>query len=178
MSLVGRNSCRWTAKAVNAPFTHTVTISVTVRMPNAFGCSDAGRRRGGKPNAGRTMPPKPSTPRPNACAVSVTHHCHTKVTQPCHNHLLNPKLRRRVVTQQKLFPKAPSALGQAVMLRPSRRVAVKHATAAKPVVRQCGACWTVNVSGNSVARSEVSVLANASTRPHERGVASRLTIET
>ena len=98
------------AKAVGVNTSRGVGTSVTAKMPNACVCCGAGKGHDGKPGGARTMRSKPSTPRPNARAVSVPH---LRPNQPI---LL--KLRRRVVTQQKCFRRCPCALGLGVMRQP------------------------------------------------------------
>jgi hypothetical protein len=74
----------------------SVGTSITARIPNACAWCGAGRQPGGRPNGVRTMPPKPSTPRPNACAVGASHLRRSR--------RIKLKLQRRVVPQQKSFP--------------------------------------------------------------------------
>ncbi len=83
------------ARAVGAGTSHGVGTSVTARIRNACGNSAAGRRHNGRPDGGRTMPSKPSTPRRSVRAVSVPAFRRKQRR--------SPKLRRRVVTQQKFF---------------------------------------------------------------------------
>lgn len=127
------------ARAVGASTRHRVGTSVTARTPNACDWSDAGRRRGGRPSDARTMPSKPSTPRPNERAVSV----------PLlrHNPRMNPKLRRRVVTQQRLFFRRRSARGRVVTNRPPSRVATRPSIAVPPVERPFNGCSIVSANG-------------------------------
>ena len=56
------------AKAVAARTSRGVGTSVTARTPNACAWSDAGWRRGGRPNGVSTMRPKPRTPTSNVRA--------------------------------------------------------------------------------------------------------------
>ena len=129
------------AKAVDASTSRGVGTSVTARTPNACVWSGAGRRRSGRPNGVRTMRPKPSTPRPNVRAVSAPH------LRPNPRRL--PRLRRRVVTQQKFFRRLPCAIGRGAMNRPRSRAATRHATAAPPAVRRFAGCWIANASGSA-----------------------------
>lgn len=100
------------AKAVAGSTSRGVGTSVTARTPNACAWSGAGWRRGGRPNGVRMMPPKPRTPRSNVRAVGVL---------PLRRkHRTPPRLRWRVVTQQKLFCRrcrCPSASDPGVMNR-------------------------------------------------------------
>src|SRR5208337_389597 len=66
------------AKAVDASINHGVGTSATARIPNACVWSGAGKRRSGKPNGVRTMPPKPSMPRQNVRAVSAPTRRHNR----------------------------------------------------------------------------------------------------
>ena len=98
------------AKAVAARTSRGVGTSVTAKTANAGGWSVAGRRRGGRPDAARTTPPKPSTLRHSVCAVSAS--------AVRRKHRRPPQLRLRVVTQQKLFCRLPCATGRGAMNHP------------------------------------------------------------
>ena len=98
------------AKAAGASTSRGVGTSVTAKTPNAGGWSGAGKRRGGRPDDASTMPAKPGMPRLSVRAVSVL---------PIHRkHRRTPKLRPRVVTQQKLFCRPPCATGRGAMNHP------------------------------------------------------------
>jgi hypothetical protein len=56
------------------------------------------------------MTPKPDMPKLSVRAVSALH--------LCRKHRRTPKLRLRVVTQQKLFSRPPCATGRGAMNRP------------------------------------------------------------
>jgi len=86
------------AKAVGVSISRGVGISGTARIPNASAWSDAGKRRGGKPNGVKTMQSKPDTPRHNARAASVPHLRHKPRR--------SIRLQSRVVTQQIFFADA------------------------------------------------------------------------
>jgi hypothetical protein len=83
------------AKAADASTSRGAGISATARSRNVSARSASGRRLGGRPNIARTPRPKANTHGPSASAVSAPR--------------LRPRpwntqrLRRRVVTQQKLF---------------------------------------------------------------------------
>ena len=96
------------AKGVGASISRGVGTSATARIRNAGGRSTAGRRRGGKPDIASTPTSKPSTPRLRKSAASER--------SPRLRLLRTQKLRRRVVTQQKLF--FPSVLRSAGLPRP------------------------------------------------------------
>ena len=101
------------AKAVDATTSRGVGISVTARTPNACAWSDAGWRRVGRPDCVRTMRPKSRTPRSNVRAGVA---CHLR-----RKHRRSPRLRRRVVTQQKFCCRRcrrPCVTGQGAMNRP------------------------------------------------------------
>jgi hypothetical protein len=98
------------ARGVAAGTSRGVGTSVTARTPNACAWSDAGWRRGGRPTGARMMPPKPSTPRRNVRAVAASH--------LRRKHRRSPRLRWRVVTQQKFCCRRPCATAQAAMNRP------------------------------------------------------------
>ena len=97
------------AKAVDASTSRGVGISITAKIPNACGWCGVGRRRSGRPSGARTRRPKPSMPRPNACAVSASLLRHKRRSRL--------RLRRRVVTQQKFFRRLPCATGRGAMSR-------------------------------------------------------------
>ena len=115
------------AKAVDASTNLGVGISITAKIPNACGWCGVGRRRSGRPNDGRTMRPKPSTPRPNVRAVSASLLRHKRRSRL--------RLGRRVVTQQEFFRQLPCATGRGAMSRLRSRAAARHATAAPRAVR-------------------------------------------
>jgi len=134
-----------------------VGTSATARIPNACVPCAAGKRPSVRRNG---VPMKRSNPNmlpPSVRADGVP------PFRPNHPGLL--KLRRRVVTQQKLFRRGPSATGPGAMNRPGSRGAARRATAAPPVVRQFAECSIGNASGDSGARSEVARHAGRSTRP-------------
>jgi hypothetical protein len=83
------------AKGVDKRTCPGAGTSVTARTPNACARSAAGWRRGGKPSGGWTKRPKHSTPRQNGRAVSAP--------RLRRKHPILRKLRRRVVTQRKVF---------------------------------------------------------------------------
>jgi hypothetical protein len=129
------------AKAVNACTSRSVGTNVTVKTPIAYACSAAGRRRDGKPNGVKTILPRLSTPSKNVpAAIANAPYLH-------HNHQSLPRLRRRVVTQQKFFRRLLCATGQGAMKRPRSRAVTRHATAAPSVVRRFAECAIVNASG-------------------------------
>jgi hypothetical protein len=88
------------ARAVGAGISHGVGTSVTVRTRNACGNSAVGRRRSARPAGVRTMPSRPSTPRRSVCAVRMRA---VSVPEFRRKPQISPRLRRRVVTQQKFF---------------------------------------------------------------------------
>jgi hypothetical protein len=145
------------AKVVAARTSRGVGTSVTVKTPNAGGCSVAGRRRGGRPDAARTLPPKPSTPRRSGRAVSASA-VHRK-------HRRTLRLRRRVVTQQKLFCRLPCATGRGAMNHPRRSLTNRRASAALRAVRRFAGCLIGNASGGSEARSAAARHVGRSTLP-------------
>jgi hypothetical protein len=107
------------AKAAGAPTNRSVGTNVIARIPNAGGRSAAGRRRGGRRDGVCTLRPKPSTPRRNVRAVLPRRkRCAVRVPHLCRKHRRTPRLRRRVVTQQKFFGRLPCATGRAAMNRP------------------------------------------------------------
>lgn len=83
------------AKAVAVGISPDVGTNVTAKIQNVCGNSAVGRRPSGRPGGARTRPSKPSTPPRNGRAVSVP--LLRRKLQP------SPRLRRRVVTQQKFF---------------------------------------------------------------------------
>jgi len=98
------------AKAVGTSTSRGVGTSVTARTPNAGGRCVAGRRRGGRRDDARTLRAKPSTLRISVRAVSVA---------PLRRkHRRTPKLRRRVVTQQKFCCRLPCATGRGARNHP------------------------------------------------------------
>ena len=151
------------AKAVDKSINRDARTSVTAKSPNACVCCGAGRRRGGRPNGARTRRSKPSRPRPNVRAVSACH-LHPKLQR----HL---RLRRRVVTQQKLFHRLLCATGRGAMSRLGSRAATRRATAAPPAARPFAGCWIANTSGSAVVLSRAAAHVSRSTRPPARGVA-------
>jgi hypothetical protein len=106
----GRGRGSACAKAVGTSTSRGVGTSVTARTPTVGGWSGAGKRRGGRRDDARTMPPKPSTPRRRLRAVSVP--------QLRHKHRRIPQLRLRVVTQQKFCCRRPCATGRGAMNHP------------------------------------------------------------
>jgi hypothetical protein len=88
------------ARAVGARTSRGVGTSVTARIRNAYDNSAAGRRRSGRLADARTMPSKPSTPLLSVRAVSMRA---VSVPPFRHKQCRSPRLRRRVVTQQKFF---------------------------------------------------------------------------
>jgi hypothetical protein len=101
------------AKAVAADTSRGVGTSVTARTPNVCAYSGAGRRRGGRPDGVRRMRPKPSTPRRNVRAVGASY--------LRRKHRRSPRLRQRVVTQQKFCCRRcrrPCVTGPGAMNRP------------------------------------------------------------
>lgn len=83
------------AKGAGASTSRGGGTSATARIHTASGRSDAGRRRSARPDIARMPMSKPGTPRPSARAVSGP--------SPRLRLLRAQNLRRRVVTQQKLF---------------------------------------------------------------------------
>lgn len=148
-------------KAVDANTSRGVGTSVTARTPNAGGWSVAGRRRGVRPDGARTTPPKLSTPRRNVRAVSAS--------PVRRKHRKTLRLRRRVVTQQKLFCPLPCATGRGAMNRPPRPLTNRRASAALPAARPFAGCGIVNASGGSEALSKAARHACKSTLPPARG---------
>ena len=98
------------AKAVAANTSRGVGTSITARTSNVCARSGAGRRHGARPDDVRGRRPKPGTPRRNVRAVRVSH--------LWRNHRRLLKLRRRVVTQQKVFWRFSCATGRGAMSRP------------------------------------------------------------
>ena len=84
------------ARAAAAATNHGAGTSITARTPSACAKSAAGRRRGARPVAARTMRSKLSMPRANVPAVSAS--------PLCRKRRRIRKLQRRVVTQQNFFP--------------------------------------------------------------------------
>jgi len=152
------------AKAVEASTNLGVGISITAKIPNACGWCGVGRRRSGRPNDGRTMRPKPSTPRPNVRAVSASLLRHKRRSRL--------RLGRRVVTQQEFFRQLPCATGRGAMSRLLSRVAARHASAAPRAVRPFAGSWIANASGSSVALSDAAAHASRSIRPPARDAAN------
>jgi hypothetical protein len=98
------------AKAVATSTSRDAGTNVTAKTPNACAWSGAGRRHGGRPTDARKPRLEPNTPRQNVRAVSVP---------PLrHKPRRIPRLRRRVVTQQKYFPQLLCATGPGAMNRP------------------------------------------------------------
>jgi hypothetical protein len=127
------------AKAVSTSTRRGVGISVTARTPNAGAWCGAGRRPSGRPNGARTTPSKLSTPRRNGRAVGAP---------PLrHNRRRSPKLRRRVVTQQKFFCRILSVIGRGAMRRPPSRLATRPSIAVGPAVRRFTGCSIVSANG-------------------------------
>jgi hypothetical protein len=110
------------AKVVGASISRGVGTSATARIRNAGGRSTAGKRRGGKPDIASTPTSKPGTPRLRKSAASER--------SPRLRLLRTQRLRRRVVTRQKVFfhsvmrsaglPRPPCELGPQprTLLRP------------------------------------------------------------
>jgi len=147
------------AKAVGASTRRSVGTSVTARIPNACAWSGAGRRPGGRPNGVRTMPPKPSTPRPNARGSS-------------------PQLPKQpeVATARghaaKIFSRLLCATGRGVMNRPASQAATRRATAAPPAVKPFAGCSIANASGCGAALFQAAARAIGSTRPRAPSAAA------
>ena len=110
------------AKAVGTSTSRGVGTSATARIHTASGRSDAGRRRSARPDIARTPTSKPGTPRPSARAASGR--------SPRLRLLRAQRLRRRVVTQQKLF--FPSALQSAGLPPTPRKFAPQPRTLLRP----------------------------------------------
>ena len=87
------------AKGVDASTSRGVATSATVRSRSASGRSAAGRRRGAKPHIASTPMSRLGTPRPKESAASVR--------SPRLRPLRTQSLRRRVVTQLRLFFSLP-----------------------------------------------------------------------
>jgi hypothetical protein len=155
------------AKVVGVRTSRGVGTNVTVKTRNVGGWCGAGRRRGGRRDDARTMPPKPSTPRRNGRAVSA----------PLlrRKHRRTPRLWRRVVTQQKFCCRWSCVTGRGAMNLPCGRWSNGHAAVALPATRRCAGCWIGNVSGGGVARSKAAAPACASTLPHVHAAADRTT---
>jgi hypothetical protein len=98
------------AKAAAARTSRGAGTSVTARIPSAAVCSASGRRRSDRPADAREQRPRRSTPKHNVRAGSVP--------SLCRNQHRPRRMRRRVVTQQKLFRRRPAAVGQVAMNRP------------------------------------------------------------
>ena len=117
------------ARAVDASTNRGARISITAKILNACAWCGVGRRRSDRPSGARTRRPNCSMPRPNVCAVSAPHLRHKRRSRP--------RLRRRVVTQQKYFRRRPCATGRGAMSRLRSRVATRRATAAPRAARPC-----------------------------------------
>jgi hypothetical protein len=133
----GRDSA--CARAVGASTRRSAGTSITARTPNACGWSGAGRQPSGRPSVARTMASKPNRPSHSRRAVSVP--------SLRHNRRRSLKLRRRVVTQRKLFFRLLSAIGRGAMNRPPSWVATKPSIAVPPAVRRFTGCLIVSVNG-------------------------------
>jgi hypothetical protein len=83
------------AKGAAASISRGAGTSVTARTRNVSARSASGRRPSGRPNIARLPRPKPGTPKPSKRAVSGP--------RPRPRPWNSQSLRRRVVTQQKLF---------------------------------------------------------------------------
>jgi hypothetical protein len=83
------------ARAAAASTSRGVGTSVTARNRSANGRCGAGRRRDGRPSAGKRPRPRPNMPRRNGRAASGS--------SLRHKPRGSRRLRRRVVTQQKIF---------------------------------------------------------------------------
>jgi hypothetical protein len=118
-------ACAWAVGASTRPGAGT---SVTVRTPNACGWCGAGRRPSGRPNDARKWRSRPGMPRLRRRAVGVLH--------LRHNPRKNPKLRQRVVTQQKFFQRLPSVSGRGVTNHPASRAATRPSIAVSPAARR------------------------------------------
>jgi hypothetical protein len=155
------------ARAVGASISHGGGISITAKTPNACGWSGAGRRPSGRPNGARTRLPKPSTPRRNERAAGV----------PLlrHNPRKNPKLWRRVVTQQIFCFRLLCATGRGAMKRPRSRTATRQSIAARIVVGRLAGYWIGSANGCSAALSKAAAPATESTRPPARAAWPRAT---
>jgi hypothetical protein len=83
------------ARGVAAITSRGAGTNATARIWNVSGRSASGRRHGGRPSIARPTRPRPDTLRPRKRAAN----------EPSlrHRPLKTPRLRRRVVTQQKLF---------------------------------------------------------------------------
>ena len=93
------------AKGANASTSRDAGTSATARIRNACGKFTAGRQLAARLNVAGTPASKPSMPRPRRSAGSEPK------SRP--KPLRTPKLRLRVVTQQKIFFPSPYAIGQA-----------------------------------------------------------------
>jgi hypothetical protein len=127
------------ARAVGARTRRGVGTSVTAKSPNACGWYGAGRPLGDRPNGVRMRRSKPGKPRPSGRAGSAL--------MIRHNPRKTPKLRRRVVTQQKLFQRLPSAVGPDVTNHRPSRAETRPNFVAPPAVRRFAACSIVNANG-------------------------------
>jgi hypothetical protein len=145
------------ARAVDASISRNVGTNGIARIPSVYIWCGAGRRRSGSPGGGRMKRSRLSMPRPSVRAVSVP--------QLRRNHQGLRKLRRRVVTQQKLFRRLSCAIGRDAMMRRQSRDATRHVTVATAADRRFAGCWIVNASGNSAVLSRASVGAHWSIRP-------------
>ena len=83
------------ARGVAASTSRGAGTNATARIPNVSGRSVSGRRHGDRPSIATATRPKPDMLRPRKRAASEP--------SPRHRPWKAPKLRRRVVTQQKLF---------------------------------------------------------------------------
>ena len=103
----------------------------------------AGRRRSGRLNVARTTTPKPSTPRQRKRAASRP--------SPRPRSLRIQNLRRRVVTQQKVF--FPSVMQPAGLPRTPRELAPQPGTLLlpPPAGKPFAMSWIVNASGSLAA---------------------------
>jgi hypothetical protein len=127
------------ARAVGARIRRGVGTSVTAKTPNACGWYGAGRPLGDRPIGARTRRSKPGMPRLRRRAVSVL--------SLRRNPRTNPKLHRRVVTQQEFFPRLPSAIGPDVTNHLPSWAGTRPSFVALPAVKHLTAWSIVSANG-------------------------------
>ena len=129
------------AKGAAASTSRGAGTNATARIPNVSGRSVSGRRHGDRPSIATATRPKPDMLRPRKRAASEP--------SPRHRPWKAPKLRRRVVTQQKLF--FPSVMRSARLPRTPRDLIPQPGTVLLPRVPSGGS--QCPGSGTQVARA-------------------------